>query len=206
MPHGLYTPLPIASTPLEDISMDFFLGLPRTSRGVDCTFMVVDQFSKMTHFIPCQKVDDASNIAKLFFKEVVRLHGLPKKIVSDRDTKFLSHFWKTLWSRLRTKLKFSTTCHPQIDRQTKVVNISPSTLLKVILKVNHKSWDEYLLHIEFVNNNVVYRTIKLSPFKVVYGFNPITHLDLIPLPTSFDFVHKEGVSKTKFIKDLHEKV
>jgi len=127
---------------------------------------------------------------------VVRLHGLPKTIVSDRDTKFLSHFWRTLWARLRTKLSFSTSCHPQTDGQTKVVNRSLSTLLRVVLKRNHKSWDEYLPHIEFAYNRVVHSTTKLLPFEVVYGFNPLTPLDLLPLPSSFDFVLKEGVSKS----------
>lgn len=203
-PNGLYTPLPIPSEPWVDISMDFVLGLPRTKRGRDSIFVVVDRFSKMAHFIPCHKTDDASHIADLFFREVVRLHGMPRTIVSDRDAKFLSYFWKTLWCKLGTKLLFSTTCHPQTDGQTEVVNRTLSTLLRAIIKKNIKTWEECLPHVEFAYNRTIHSATKFSPFEIVYGFNPLTPLDLTPLPLS-ERVNMDGKQKADFVKQIHEK-
>jgi hypothetical protein len=203
-PHGLYTPLPIPSEPWTDISMDFVLGLPRTKRGRDSVFVVVDRFSKMAHFIACHKTDDASHIADLFFKEIVRLHGMPLTIVSDRDAKFLSYFWKTLWGKLGTKLLFSTTCHPQTDGQTEVVNRTLSSLLRAIIKKNLKTWEDCLPHAEFAYNRSIHSATKFSPFEIVYGFNPLSPLDLTSLPVS-ERVNLDGKKKAEFVKMIHEK-
>jgi hypothetical protein len=86
-PHGLYIPFPIPFIPWVDISIDFVLGLPRTKRGRDSIFIMVDNFSKMAHFIPYYKSDDAVHIVDLFFKEIVCLHGMPSIVISNHDAK-----------------------------------------------------------------------------------------------------------------------
>jgi hypothetical protein len=118
---------------------------------------MVDRFSKMSHFIPCNKTNDAVYVADLFFKEIVCLYGVPKSIICDRDTKFLSHFWKTLWRNLGTKLLFSMTCHPQINGQTEVVNQTLSSLLRAVIHKNLKSWDTCLPIVEFAYNRSVHK-------------------------------------------------
>ncbi|KAK1601999.1 hypothetical protein QYE76_027104 [Lolium multiflorum] len=201
--YGLYTPLPTPYAPWSDISMDFVLGLPRTKYGHDSIFVVVDRFSKMAHFIPCSRTDDASHIASLFFREIVRLHGVPRSIVSDRDVKFMSYLWKTLMAKFNVKLLFSSSSHPQTDGQTEVVNRSLSTLLRVLVKKNLKAWEDCIPHAEFAYNRAKHSTTMRSPFMVVYGFEPPTAIDLLPLPLH-EQVNMDIDKRAQYMKKLHE--
>jgi len=111
-PAGLLQPLPIPEWKWETISMDFITGLPKTRKNNDSIMVVVDKLSKSAHFIPMQSTYKAVLIAHIFMKNIFRLHGLLKKIISNRDVKFTMVFWKTLFAELGTQLNFSTTYHP----------------------------------------------------------------------------------------------
>lgn len=202
---GAYTPLPTPNGPWMDVSMDFIVALPRTQRGKDAIMVVVDRFSKMAHFVACHKTDDASNVADLYFREIVRLHGVPKTIVSDRDSKFLSYFWNTLWRKLGTKLLFSTSHHPQTDGQTEVTNRTLGTLLRGLVNKTQKDWDLKLAHAEFAYNRSPTYATNHSPFEVVYGVNPYLPLDLMAMPKE-ELVHPDAEAKLKSMMKLHEQV
>jgi len=175
----LYMPLPVPDHPWQNVSMDFALVLPKTIRKHDLIFVVVDRFSKMTHFLPCSKTSDASKIIQIYFDGVVKLHGLPKTIMSDRDDmKFMSYFWKTLWHKKETKLKFLTIFHSQTDGQTKVVNRSLGDLLWYLIGENLRNWDLILSTVEFAYNSSVNKSINMSPFEVVHGYKLRKPIDL----------------------------
>jgi len=107
--------------------------------------VVVDRFSKIAQFIPFHKTSDAMLVANVFFKEVVRLHDLPRSIVSDKDTKFVGHFWRTLWKKLGTNLSFILAYQPQTDGQIEVVNKRLGSLLRSLVIEHHNQWDQILL-------------------------------------------------------------
>ncbi|WOG81676.1 hypothetical protein DCAR_0100827 [Daucus carota subsp. sativus] len=159
----------------------------------------------MAHFVPCSKTLDASNVADLYFREIVKLYGVPKTITSDRDTNFTGHFWRTLWKKLGTHLQFSSSHHPQTDGQTEVVNRSLGNLLRSLVGNNPRQWDLTLAQAEFAYNRSTSQTTGKSPFEVVYGQNPSSPLDLAPLPATNNF-SGDAVDRADHIKKLHEQV
>jgi hypothetical protein len=203
-PHGLYTPLPIPSEPWTNISIDFVLGLPRTKRGRDSVFVVVDNFPRW-HI--------SLHVIKLMMHHIYlicsskKLLGYmvclrPLSLIGMQS--FLGYFWKTLWGKFGTKLLFSTTCHPQTDGQTEVVNRTLSSLLRAIIKRNLKTWEACLPHVEFAYNRSIHSATKFSPIEIVYGFNPLSPLDLTSLPVS-ERVNLDSKKKAEFVKMIHEK-
>jgi hypothetical protein len=100
----------------------------------------------MTHFIQCQKTNDATHITNVFFKEIVKLHGFPRSLVLDKNTMFVGHFWRNLWKRMGTNLSFSLEYHPQTDRHTKLMNMILGNLLRSLVTEQGHQWDQILAH------------------------------------------------------------
>jgi hypothetical protein len=109
---GLLQPLPVPEWKWEEIGMDFVTGLPWTQKGNDSIWVIIDRLTKVAHFIPVKTTFGGATLARIYLKEIVRLHGIPRKIVSDRGTQFTSKFWTSLQKAMGTKLDFKTTYHP----------------------------------------------------------------------------------------------
>lgn len=145
-----------------------------------------------------------SQISRLYFSEIARLHGAPKALTSDRDVKFMIHFWCTLWKQLGSGLNFSSAHHPQIDGQTEVTNQSLGNLLRSLVGSNPRKWDLVLPQAEFAYNRSKHCSTGMSLFLVVYGRSPFTPLDLAPLPAT-EYFSVEGEDWATLIKLIHQR-
>ena len=131
--------------------------------------MIVDRLTKSAHFVPVNVEDSLEKLAKLHVDEIVRLHGVPVSIVSDRDPRFTSRFWPSLQTALGTRLHFSTTFHPQTDGQSERTIQTLEDMLRACVMEFKGSWDTHLALMEFAYNNSYQANIEMAPFEALYG-------------------------------------
>jgi hypothetical protein len=179
--------------------MDFVTGLPRTQKGNDSIWVIIDHLTKVAHFIPVKTTYGGATLARIYLKEIVRLHGIPRKIVSDRGTQFTSKFWTSLQKAMGTKLDFSTAYHPQTDGQTERVNKVLEDLLRARVLTFDRSWESSLPYAEFSYNNSHQASIKMSPFEALYGQKCQT-------PLMWSNVGEKALEGPVFVKEAEEKV
>jgi transposase InsO family protein len=149
--------------------MDFIVGLPRTQAGYDSIWVIVDRLTKVAHLIPIRITYSGAKPAELYMSRIVCLHGVPKKIMSDRGTQFTSKFWEKLHESVDTKLNFSSAYHPQTDGQTKRTNQVLEDMLRTCALKYGKSWDKSLPYAEYSYNNSYQASIKMAPYEALYG-------------------------------------
>jgi len=171
-PQGLLQPLPVPERRWQQVTMDFITQLPMTKSGHDAIVVFVDKLSKMVHIVPTTTTVDAPQVAKIFMREVIRLHGVPESIVSDRDTRFTSSFWQELWKMLGTKLAMSTAYHPQSEGQTERANRTLEDMLRAFVSVRQDDWDDFLVASEIAINNTQQASSKYSPYFLNSGAHP----------------------------------
>jgi len=168
-PAGLLQPLPIPEWKWEHITMDFIVGLPRTQKGNDSVWVIVDRLTKTAHFLPVKTTHSMDHLATLYIQEIVRLHGVPVSITSDRDTRFTSRFWKSFQKALGTWLSFSTAYHPQTDGQTERTIQTLEDMLRACSLDLQGNWEDHLPLAEFAYNNSFQSSIGMAPYEALYG-------------------------------------
>jgi len=176
---GHLNPLDIPASRWMDICMDFMIKLPVTEyTGYDAIMVIVDRLTKRAHFIPTFTNAAAESTAQLFVAQYQRLHGLPRSIISDRDSKFTSKFWSSIMALQETSLNVSTAFKPSTDGQAEVTNKFIIEYLRHFINPRQNDWDKYLPFAEFAYNPREHSSIEKSPFEADLGYIPRSVADL----------------------------
>lgn len=168
-PPGLVEPLTVPFWKFDDISMDFVVGLPKAQNGADMIWVIVDRLTKVAKFIPIQSTWSVAKLVKVFEHEHIRHHGVPKTIVSDRDARFTSKFWKEVTEAFGIELRLSTAFHPQTDGQSERTIQTLEDMLRACALDYQGNWSVRLPLIEFSYNNSYHASIQMPPFQALYG-------------------------------------
>ena len=155
--------------------MDFIVGLPKTAKGYDSIWVVVDRLTKSAHCIPVKTGYKSHQYTELYIARIVSLHDVPKTIISDRGSQFVARFWEQLRASLGTQLIRSSAYHPQTDGQTERINQILEDMLRACVLSYGRKWDECLPLAEFSYNNGYQESIKMVPFEALYGHRCRTH-------------------------------
>nr|GEY77888.1 reverse transcriptase domain-containing protein [Tanacetum cinerariifolium] len=177
----------------ENTTMDFVTKLPKTAAGQDTIWVIVDRLTKSAHFLPMREDDTLEKLTRQYLKEVVSMHEVPVSIISDRDGRFTSQFWKSLNKALGTRLDMSTTYHPEIDGQSeRTIQTLKDMLCACVLNFG-KGWDKHLPLVEFSYNNSYHTNIKAASFEALYGckYEPLAiPLDEIQVDDKLNFIEE----------------
>jgi hypothetical protein len=168
-PTGLFQPFPSPEKKWEVITMDFIKRLPKMNKQHDSIMVVVEKLTKAYHFVPMKKMHTITNIVEIFMKEIVRLHGIPRTIISDRDMKFTSNFWRGLFKGFGSNLKFITMYHPQTDGKIERVNRMIEYMMRMYVMDKPSKCEDYLHLVDFAYNNGHQDSLRMSPFEALYG-------------------------------------
>ena len=168
VPSGMLNPVPIPQWKRDSIAMNFVTGLPLTQKKHDFVWVIVDRLTKSGHVIPIMIDYSIDRLVELYVDAIVLLHGVPLSIVSNRDPRFTSRFWKELQSALGTRLNFSTVFHPQTDGQSeRLIQVLEDMLQGCVMDLP-RSLDKYIPFIEFVYNNSYQSSIGMIPYEALY--------------------------------------
>ncbi|KAJ0914905.1 putative nucleotidyltransferase, Ribonuclease H [Helianthus annuus] len=168
-PAGLLQQPEIPKWKWEQISMDFVIGLPRSQRGNDTIWVIVDRLTKSAHFLAIKETDKFSTLAEVYLKEVVSRHGVPTSIISDRDARFTSELWQAMHKSFGSRLDMSTAYHPQTDGQSERTIQTLEDMLRACVIDFGKNWEKHLPLVEFSYNNSYHTSIQAAPFEALYG-------------------------------------
>ena len=176
--YGLLQPILAPDRPWKQVTLDLVKDLPRTTNGLDAILVFVDRFTKMVHYVPTTKQLTAEGTAHIFKEHVFKYHGLPEVIIGDRDWRWKSHFWSTVFRSSGTKIRFSTAYHPQTDGQTDCAKRTMEEMLTSYIHPPADDWDQRLADAEFAYNSSAHHSTGRSPFYTAYGFHPRTPANL----------------------------